>query len=492
MNNNNTNSLDLNNLVALDENRVKEIFDHTYQNKFIKVLLKDRDFFSDVFDIIVLQYFDDFQRLLIDVIIKFYNKNSEIPDYDDLKTQIRTTERNELRKDQFIGLIDRINNEVVVSSEKAIKDTALIFFKKRAVANALYKMANMWEKDDFEGMTQPLNEALKSGERKNSGLDYKNDIEKTLGEDIRKVVPIMKGINEEIGGGVSEGELIVAISPSGGGKSMFLVCCANESIMANKKVLYVSLELGEKYIMKRFHACFNKIHQKELNFFPDVIKEKSEEIFFNKSRQLKVKSFPTRKLTVVALKNYIESLERNEGFKPDILYLDYADIMNASSYDKEHRISLQILYQELRGLSSEIKMPIVTASQTNRSASKLERISVDNIAESYAKCAECDLVIGIGSGENGEKDEYGKPITLRQLNKATVGFLKSRLGRDSFYLDFILNTSTVQMELDKKDRVALLNNLAKNNLQNNSPKITDRDSKESINEILEKTLGNLG
>jgi len=488
MSNTDIHSIDLNNLVTLDENRVKEIFDHDYQNKFIKVFLTDVDFFSNVFDIIVLKYFDDYQKLLLDAILKFYAKNHAVPDFEDLKRYIRTIEKNDLRKDQLIGLIDRIKNDTIVKSEKDIKDTALIFFKKRALANALYEMASLWDKDNFEGMAAPLTNALKAGEKKQSGLDYEKDIDSTLDDDIRNVIKIMEGIDEEIDGGVAAGEFVVILAPTGGGKSMVLVAMAANALTQGKKVLYISLELGKKYIAKRFHACFNKINLKELKYFPDAIKEKTKEIFSIPNSKLKIEYFPTRRLTVPKLKSYIESLERTEGFKPDILFLDYADIMNASGYDKEHRLALQILYQDLRGMSGELGIPCISASQTNRSSAKLERITIENVAESWAKLAEADLVLGIGRGETAEKDQYNQPITLKQLNKATVGFLKNRMGSDGFYKMFNLNTANVSMDIEKKDQVSIPNNLVKNNEKNNIKNFTDRDSKESINEILAKQI----
>lgn len=498
MNEKEKNNLDLGNLITLDEQRVKEIFDHDYQNKFISLILKEEeaDFFSSISDIIVPSYFDDYQRILIDKIIKDFQKHSKTPDYEDLKRIIRIEERNELKKEHLIGLIDKISS-TNIKSNKAIKDISFSFFKKKALANALYKMASLWGKNDFDSMVTPLVEALKMGEKKEDAIDYVRDIDITLQESVRNTIKIMDGIDEEIGGGIAKGELAVIMAPTGGGKSMVLVAMAANAIRDGRKVLYVSLELGKVEVAKRFQSCFTGIHLKELKFFPDVIKENANEVFGiddltsknERNSVLKIKKFPTRRLTVAQLKNCIDSLERNENFKTEIIFLDYADIMNSSAYDKEHRLALQILYQDLRGLSEEVGVPLITACQTSRSASKLKYITIDHIAESYAKAAEADLVLGVGRGiidEKRELNEDGSPKTLSQINKATFGFLKNRMGSDSFYCDANFCTSNVQISIIKKDQIQGLENGQEKNF---SPKITEKTANDSINSILEREMG---
>jgi archaellum biogenesis ATPase FlaH len=485
---NTVSGINLDNLISLDEKRVKEIFDHDYQNKFIKIILSDdrADFFHSIYDIIVPEYFDDYQRQLIDKTLKYFQKYSKIPDYNDLKREVRLQEKNELHKDHLVGLIDKIEGDLDVRSSESIKETALTFFKKRALANALYKMATLWDKDNFDAMSNPLTEALKAGEKKDDSIDYLKDIDKTLEDDVRRAIPIMDGIDEEIEGGLAGGELAVVMAPTGGGKSMVLVAMAANTIKKGYKVLYVSLELDSKYVARRFHSCFSGIPLKELRYFPDVIKENAEEIFgkggIQNSSLLKIKRFNTRSLTVSSLRAYLEGLKRNENFVPDIICLDYADIMNSSAYEKDYRLALQLLYQDLRGLSGEVDIPILTASQSNRQSNKEKLLTIENIAESYAKVAETDLVLGIGRGETGEKDEYGKPITLKQLHKATVGFLKNRMGSDGFYKMADFDTRNVQISIIQDEEGG-------EKTTNESKKVVKKVEKNadiSINSILER------
>jgi hypothetical protein len=253
-----------------------------------------------------------------------------------------------------------------------------------------------------------------------------------------------------------------------------------------RNVLYISLELTEKYVARRFHSAFTGILLKEQKFFPDAIEEYVEEFLGeNGLCHLEIQQFPTRKLSVPMLRAYLDNLARNKGFKPDIIYLDYADIMNSSGYDKDHRLALQILYQEIRSISSEYHVPILTASQSNRASSKLDLITVDNIAESYGKAAELDILISISNGaETKELDAFGKPMTMKQLKRATMGILKNRMGADGFYKDMHFDTSRVDIRIIDHDKTQPQKNDVENNLKDFSAKTSQKTASESINDIL--------
>jgi hypothetical protein len=110
-------------------------------------------------------------------------------------------------------------------------------------------------------------------------------------------------------------------------------------------------------------------------------------------------------------------------------------------------------------------------------------ITVDNVAESYAKVAETDLVLGVGRGETKEEDDSGKLITLKELDKACIGFLKNRMGADGFYKMAYFNTANVQIKIEKNEE----NQGSKKGQEKNfQQKTAQKEAKDSINSILER------
>ena len=60
-----TEDLDLNSVLTEDESRIKAVFDPEYQTKFLKCFLEDNKFYEQLMDIIVPEYFDEYQRIYV-------------------------------------------------------------------------------------------------------------------------------------------------------------------------------------------------------------------------------------------------------------------------------------------------------------------------------------------------------------------------------------------------------------------------------------------
>lgn len=429
--------LDINSVLSEDKGRIKAVFDEEYQFKFIKCFLEDNKFYEQLMDIIVPEYFDEYQRIYVNYIIKFINKYGIRPDYSDIKGLINKNEKQSVCE-YLHGITEKVQN-IQVKSVEAIHDTAYEFFKKRALALAIKKSVSSWAKNDFDSIQEPIIEALRSGEPKDTGHDYVDDIEETLKEEFRKPIACMPGLDEKIGGGVSRGEMAVVMAPTGGGKSMMLVAMAANAFAAGRKVLYYTLELSHRDVSKRFHAALNNVLLNEVLYQRDKIIQTAKEI---KARggALKIKKYESGTATVNTLKAHLATVKRNEGFVPDIVFIDYVDIMEPTEQGLEHRHMLQKLYRQVRGMSEEFEVPVWTATQTNRQATKEEKIGVDSIADSYAKAAELDLLISVARTEE-----------QKNKNEAIVGVVKSRLGADGFFLEDVeFDTSRVGISFPKK------------------------------------------
>ena len=106
-------------------------------------------------------------------------------------------------------------------------------------------------------------------------------------------------------------------------------------------------------------------------------------------------------------------------FIPILIIIDYADIMRSTrSYDSL-RHELKLIYEELRNLAMELKIPVWTASQANREAAEKEVVGLDSMSEAYGKAMVADVVVS---------------LSRKQLEKSTgAGRLfvaKNRAGKD--------------------------------------------------------------
>ena len=91
---------------------------------------------------------------------------------------------------------------------------------------------------------------------------------------------------------------------------------------------------------------------------------------------------------------------------------------STKSYDSL-RHELKLIYEELRNLAMEMKIPVWTASQANREASDKDVVGLDNMSEAYGKAMVADVVVS---------------LSRKQLEKSTgcgrLFVAKNRAGRD--------------------------------------------------------------
>jgi replicative DNA helicase len=108
---------------------------------------------------------------------------------------------------------------------------------------------------------------------------------------------------------------------------------------------------------------------------------------------LKIESYPTGTLSVQDLKNRLTLMEQEENFIPDLIVIDAAD--NLKKQDKDRRIEIGRIWEQLTALSQERNCLVVTASQTNRAAVNKPDLTMEDLAEDFSKAMGCDLFLAV-------------------------------------------------------------------------------------------------
>ncbi|HUS48981.1 MAG TPA: DnaB-like helicase C-terminal domain-containing protein [Candidatus Paceibacterota bacterium] len=457
-----------------DENL--EPFDPEYQNKFLKVFATDKEGFPErIQDIVQVEYFDSYQKILLDYQLKFFSKYREVAKFSTLKDIINEKEKG-LAKDHLLGLIEKIE-QTSVDNILHIKDSSYRYFKERSVKNCIYQMALDLKKHNYDSMKQKLEDALRAGEIRETGHNYVTDINKRLVGDFRRPISAMPGLDALIGGGLAQGEMGIVLAPTGGGKSMMLVKFACTAFLAGKKVLYYTLELSEEAVGNRIDACLNQIRIKEVWDFPDVIKENTEEIAKN-GGSLIIRGFDSGFATINTLMSHVKTLQVNDNFIPDIIFIDYGDLLKPLDSYSEKRHSLDSIYVGIRGMATQLKIPIWNAAQTNRTGMDQEQISLSSIGESLGNARAADIVIGVG-----------RTAEDKENNTATIGILKNRNGGDGFYRPAIFDTSKIHIELTefKPGDVGVPKSKPKN-YQNNTTNKKTENSADEVEDAIDNIL----
>jgi replicative DNA helicase len=408
-----------------------------FQTKVLQCLLVDVKFFDRIFEILELNFFDSKpHHWLYGRIQKYYEEYKLPPTVDNMEVLVNS-ENDELMRHQLIEIIRTIKKSVNTDTA-FIKDEAIKFCRHMKMKKALYQSIDFWEKAKYDDIYKVLQEAIRAGEESNMGHDYfsAHALEHRIA--LMKRSPVATGLvhlDEILNGGLSKGELGVVIAPTGLGKSWLLALFGSTAVQKNLKIVHYTFELYDHQVGLRYDTIFTGIPSDKIPGMIDYVKNKLK--LLKKDDNLIIKHWPTKRCTINMLRSHLDRLHQ-QGFIPDLLVIDYADLMKSSQKYEQKRFEQESVYEELRGLAGELSTPIWTASQSNRSSLDSEVVSLASISESFAKAGVADIIITLS-----------RTIEDKLRNTGRLFIAKNRVGKDGIVVPITMNLSNYNIETMK-------------------------------------------
>jgi len=116
--------------------------------------------------------------------------------------------------------------------------------------------------------------------------------------------------------------------------------------------------------------------------------------------------YPKFSANVSDIKSDLETLEFNEDFIPDIIVIDYADILLPEDSRLTGRDRYDETWKMLGNLAFSKKCLVVSASQTNRASADKKYVTQTDVAEDWRKMAHVELMIAINQTSQEKKEGY--------------------------------------------------------------------------------------
>lgn len=214
--------------------------------------------------------------------------------------------------------------------------------------------------------------------------------------------------------------------------SHFLVALGSNALKAGVDVVHYTLELSETAVGMRYDSNLCDIDSNLVIDEKDQILDKYKSM---KLGRLMIKEFPMNTATIYNLKSHIERLDL-KGFRPGLIIIDYADIMRSTRQYDSLRHELKLIYEELRGFASEKKIPIWSASQSNKEGSTADVVDLNNMSEAYGKAMVCDVVLSISRKAHEKSGGWGRLYVA-----------KNRAGRDGLVYPVKIDTARSKFEI---------------------------------------------
>lgn len=217
-------------------------------------------------------------------------------------------------------------------------------------------------------------------------------------------------------------------------------------------VLYITLEMSERKVMKRIGAMRLKIpinDYDKVSADVDLIKKKIQSLgtlknsgdLFNKNvGKIFTKFWAAGTATVNDFDNYIQKLQQRREIKIDLIIVDYITLVSAPKGSNDNLYTKgKSLAEGLRALGAKYNCPVLTGVQVSKDAWNSTDITLESVPESKAIAETADSFFAIIRTEE-----------MRRLNKYRFKLLKQRDGdflRSQIKLD--LNPTFLTLENDE-------------------------------------------
>lgn len=409
-------------------------FGKTFQEGLCQLILEDRPFADQIAEVLDINFLElSYLRTFVKKVFGYREKYNVHPSYKIMTTVLRSEleDESETDKQQVRTYFARIYNGDV-EGRAYIKETALEFCRKQKLKEAMMESVKLLQSSSFDEISSVINNALKLGSDNNFGHDYIKDFEARFQLKTRNAVSTgWNEIDDICKGGLGAGELGVVIAPTGAGKSMVLTHLGSQAVKAGKTVIHYTLELSESAIGNRYDSCLTGIPLNDLYIMKEMVYESVQEV----DGRLIIKEYPTKSASTRTLTTHLEKL-RKRDITPDIIIVDYGDLLRPITYHREKRTDLESIYEELRAMAQEHKCPVWTASQTNRSGLNAEVITMEAISEAFNKCFVSDFIFSVS-----------RTVDDKNNNTGRIFVAKNRNGPDGLVYPIFMDPSSVKIKV---------------------------------------------
>lgn len=414
-------------------------FGKSFQEKLVQALLTDQKWAEQMMEVVDNSYFEvNYLKFLADRYFSYSKKYKVFPTLQLLVTIIRDdlkTGTDIILRDQIIEYLQRMKANPDPGDLQYVKDKSLEFCRKQALKKALESAVDQMQSNKYESIVETIKKAVQVGTAPSVGHDFFNEMDARFTHLKRDTIPTRLpelDKKEILNGGSGKGELLCVVGASGSGKSHWLTMIGANALREGKNVLHYTFELSETAIGIRYDSNLCDIDSNEVMERKDEVKKYYEE---NRLGRLFIKEYPTNTASIYTLRSHMERLSL-KGFKPDIVIIDYADIMRSSRQFDSLRHELKLVYEELRGLAMEMQVPIWTASQSNKEGANSEVIDMTNMSEAYGKAMICDVILSVSRRPHEKASGWGR-----------VYVAKNRAGRDGIVYPVKMNTARSKFEI---------------------------------------------
>ncbi len=343
-------------------------------------------------------------------------------------------------------LIREIKEDKTDTPDEWLIDSTEKWCKDRAVYNGVMNSISIiQDKEGQQGQIPDiLRDALSVSFDSNIGHDFLDDWDARydfMHTEEERIPFDLELMNKITKGGIPNKTLNICMAGTGVGKSLFMCHCASSALLQGKNVLYITMEMAEEKIAERIDANLLDISLNDLQDLPKMMYEKKITRVREKTKgKLIIKEYPTATAHSGHFRHLLQELDLKRDFKPDMIFIDYLNICASFRVRPGSNVNtytyVKSIAEELRGLAVEFDVPIMSATQTNRTGFVSTDVGLEDTSESFGLPATADFMFALISTED-----------MDELDQVMVKQLKNRYNDPNYHKRFVLGIDRAKMRL---------------------------------------------
>jgi KaiC/GvpD/RAD55 family RecA-like ATPase len=386
------------------EKHDKPNYDFAMQKLYLEMFLSDAETFVRCQNIFDHENFDQRLQNAAEFVNKYVDEYKVMPEVAIVNAATRSDfQALTLPRENYDWLMDEFES----------------FSRHKGLERAIVKSSDLLEAGDYGPVEKLIKDAIQISLNKDMGTDYFEDPRgrlEALKDGNGQISTGWPAVDKKLYGGFNRGELNIFCAGSGGGKSLFLANLGVNWAMQGLNVLYLTFELSEKLVSMRLDSMTTGIPTREIFRNIDDVELKVK-MMEKKAGSMQIKYMPSGK-NCNDIRAYLKEYQVKKGVKPDVLLIDYLDLMMPLSVKvspSDLFVKDKYVSEEIRNLAMETQCVTVTASQLNRAA--VEEIEFDHshISGGLSKIMTADNVIGIFTSR-----------AMKERGRYQIQFMKTR------------------------------------------------------------------
>jgi replicative DNA helicase len=410
-------------------------YGHSFQIKVLYSLLHDKTFLHNIFDVLQIDYFESpSHKWIVNMILTYYTKYNTFPTMEVVKIEMSKEQNDVLKvsiKEELKQIYSTAHDEI-----EYVKEEFFNFCKNQKLREALLASVDLLKSGEYEGIRKIIDDALKAGNDKQIGHEYEKEVESRFREEEDHKIPFpWKVFNDNTDGGIGYGNLMLLFAPPGIGKTTVVCNIASHAVIKGYTVVFYTLELDSRYVGKKIDSILTGINVKNLK---DHRKE-VEKVVSELKGKIVIKEYSPARASLDTIESHLKQLEANYDFIPDLIIIDYPDLLRPRKTRRESKEEIDDIYTDLKGLAKDLKIPVVAPSQINRMGARDEIIEGDKVAGSFSKMMIADLSISLSRKRKDKINGTGR-----------FHFMKSRLGPDGMTYEAVIDLNRGYIEISEE------------------------------------------